>query len=93
MAALRSSCGHYIFAVWFRLSFFISSPNLSRRRRHVYHTSTHGGSANLECRYMKHAARTRLTEIQPFYYTGRKNRQKFAICAPSYNFVGLYLRN
>jgi len=24
---------------------------------------------------------------------GRKNRQKFAICAPSHNFVGLYLRN
>jgi len=24
--------------------------------------------------------------------TGRKNRQKFVICAPSYNFVGLYLR-
>jgi len=22
-----------------------------------------------------------------------KNRQKVAICAPSYNFVGLYLRN
>jgi len=22
-----------------------------------------------------------------------KNRQKIAICAPSYNFVGLYLRN
>jgi len=22
-----------------------------------------------------------------------KNRQKFAICAPSHNFVGLYLRN
>ena len=25
--------------------------------------------------------------------TGRKNRQKFAIWAPSHNFVGLYLRN
>ena len=24
---------------------------------------------------------------------GHKNRQKVAICAPSYNFVGLYLRN
>jgi len=22
-----------------------------------------------------------------------KNRQKFVICAPSHNFVGLYLRN
>jgi len=46
MAALRSKCGHYIFAVWFLLSFFFlsffSSPNLSRRRLDVYHTSTHG---------------------------------------------------
>jgi len=24
------------------LSFFLSSPNLSRRRLNVYHTSTHG---------------------------------------------------
>jgi len=27
---------------FFLLSFFISSPNLSRRRLDVYHTSTHG---------------------------------------------------
>ena len=32
------------------LSFFLSSPNLSSRRLDVYHTSTHGLSANLECR-------------------------------------------
>jgi len=25
--------------------------------------------------------------------TGRKNLQNFAICAPSHNFVRLYLRN
>jgi len=43
MAALRSRCGHYIFAMWFLLSiFFISSPNLSGRRVDVYHTCTHG---------------------------------------------------
>jgi len=42
MAAMRSRCGHYIFALWFLLSFFffISSPNLSRRRLDAYHTST-----------------------------------------------------
>jgi len=44
-AALRSRCGHYIFVVWFLLSFFylFSSPNLSRRRLEldVYRTSTH----------------------------------------------------
>ena len=44
MAAL---CGHYIFALWFlfillSFFFFFSSPNLSRRRLDVYHTSTHG---------------------------------------------------
>ena len=46
MAALRSRCGHYIFALcsFFLLfsSFFYSSPNLSGRRLDVYHTSTHG---------------------------------------------------
>jgi len=41
MAAPRSRCGHYIFALWFFLLSF-SSPNLSRRRLDVYHTSTHG---------------------------------------------------
>jgi len=52
MAAL-SRCGHYIFALWFLLSFFFSSPNLSRRTLDVYHTFTHGVArlnANLECR-------------------------------------------
>jgi len=55
MAALRSRCGHYIFALWFLLSlsssFFLSSHNLSGRRVDVYHTATHGVglNANLEC--------------------------------------------
>jgi len=42
MAALRSRCGHYIFALWF-LSFYLfySTPNLSGRRLDVYHTTTH----------------------------------------------------
>jgi len=42
MAALRSRCGHYIFVLFLLLSSFFSSPNLSRRRLDVYHTSTHG---------------------------------------------------
>jgi len=44
MAAMRRRCGHYIFVLWFLLYliFFISSPNLSRRRLDVYHTSTRG---------------------------------------------------
>jgi len=46
MAALRSRCGHYIFALWFLSIFYLllfySSPNLSGRRLDVYHTSTHG---------------------------------------------------
>jgi len=54
MTALWNRTGHYIFVLWFPslfLSFFFSSPNLSRRRLDVYHTSTHddcGLSANLE---------------------------------------------
>jgi len=41
LAALRNRCGHYIFCP---VSFFFpfSSPNLSRRRLDVYHTSAHG---------------------------------------------------
>jgi len=47
MAALCNRAGHYIFALWFLLLllssiFFYSSPNLSRRKVGVYHTSTHG---------------------------------------------------
>ena len=43
MIALWNRADHYIFAQWFLLpSFFISSPNLSRRRLDVCHTSTHG---------------------------------------------------
>jgi len=47
MAALWNRAGHYIFMLWFLsiffyLSIFFSSPNLSGRRLDVYHTSTHG---------------------------------------------------
>jgi len=58
MAALRSRCGQYIFALCFffyLLSFFYSSPNLSGRRLDVYHISTHGvalvriDNAGLKC--------------------------------------------
>jgi len=44
-AALCNRAGHYIFALWILLlSIFLSfsSPNLSRRRLDVRHTSTHG---------------------------------------------------
>jgi len=44
MAALHSRCRHYIFAMWFLLVssiFFLSSPNLSRRRLDVCHTCRH----------------------------------------------------
>jgi len=44
MVTLWNRADHYIFAPWFLLilSIFFSSPNLSRRRLDVYHTSTHG---------------------------------------------------
>ena len=42
MAALCSRYGHYIFVLWFLLLsfFFFSSPNVSRWRLDVYHTSS-----------------------------------------------------
>jgi len=67
----------------FLLLFFISSLNLSRRRLDVYHTST----VRIYDAGLKRVARGSL-KLQ--YAT---NRQNFAICAPSDNFVGLYLRN
>jgi len=96
MVALCNRADHYIFALWFLLllllllssSFFFSSPNLSRRRVEVYHTSTLSvalvriWNAGLKC-----AARSSL-EIQD-----AKMTPKMAICAPSHNFVGLNLRN
>ena len=46
MASLCNRAGHYIFALWFLssiyLSVFFSSPNLSGHRLDVYHTFTHG---------------------------------------------------
>ena len=52
MVALCNRADHYIFALWFLLLLsFFSSPNLSRRRLDVCHTSTHdvAFSANLGC--------------------------------------------
>jgi len=80
MAALRNRAGHYIFALWFLLSSssvflsFFSSPNLSRRRLDVCHTSTHDVAlvriydAGLKC-----AARGLLEMQVP------NNRQKVAM--------------
>jgi len=53
MAALHSRCGHYIFALWFLLSYFFLLffyPNLSRRRCLSYLHTWRGLSVNLGCR-------------------------------------------
>jgi len=87
-AALRSRCGHYTLPCGFFPSFFFFLPNLSRRRLDVYHTSTHGlALVRIWDVGLKRVARGSLKN------TGRKNRRKFVIWAPSHNFVGLYLRN
>jgi len=65
-----------------------SSPNLSRRRLDVCHTSTHGVAlVGIEDTGLKHAARGSL-KIQD-----AKKSPKIAIWAPSRKFVGLYLCN
>jgi len=77
-AIILLPCGCYIF----------SSPNLSGRRLDVYHTSTHGVAlVRIYNAGLKSAVRGSL-EIQD-----AKLMQKIAICAPSHNFVRLYLRN
>ena len=42
IVTLCNRADHYIFALWFLLSFFFCSPNLSHHRLDVCHTSTHG---------------------------------------------------
>jgi len=87
MAALRSRCGHHVFALWFPPSFFFFffSPNLSGRRMDVYHTSTYGVvlmriyNAGLKC-----AARGSL-EIQ--------DAKKSPSARHRTTLSGLYLRN
>jgi len=81
-----SSCGFFFFFP--SSSFFISSPNLSRHKLDVCHTSTHGVAlVRISDAGLKPAARGSL-QIQD-----AKNRQKIAMWAPSHNFVGLCLRN
>jgi len=70
MAALCSRAGHiYFHSVVSSSFFFFSSPNLSGRRLHVYHTSRHGLSANLECR-------SEMCCMRLAGNTGRKNDAK-----------------
>jgi len=67
-----------------------SAGRPSRRRLDVYHTSTRRVTVLPYCEFRcrSETCFTRLAQN-----TGGKNRQKFAICTPSHNFVGLYLRN
>jgi len=67
--------------------FFLSSPNLSHRRLDVCHTSTHGVDlVRISDAGLKRAAYGSL------HIQDAKKSSKIAICAPSHNFVGLYLR-
>jgi len=77
-----------VISIFFLLSVFLSSPNLSRRRVDVCHTATHGVAlVRLSDAGLKRAARGSL-QIQD-----AKKSPKIAIWAPSHNFVGLCLRN
>ena len=89
MVALWNMADHYIFALWLLLlSYFFSSPNLSRRRLDVCHTSTHGVVlVRISDAGLKPAARGSLKTQDT------KKSPKIAIWAPSRNFVGPYLRN
>ena len=94
MATLCSTAGHYIFVLWFLLLsifyfllFFLTYSQLLRMLD-VYHTSTHGVVlVRIQDTGLKRAVHFSL-KIQD-----AKNRQKFDICTPLHNFVGLYLHN
>jgi len=62
------------------LSFFLAYSQ--RRRLYVYHTSTHDVALRISNAGLKCAAWGLL----------KYRTQKFAICTPSHNIVGLYLR-
>jgi len=91
MVALWNRADHYIFILSFVLSSFFllfNSPNISRRRLDVCHTSTHGVAlVRIEDAGLKPAARGSVKTQHA------KKSPKIAIWAPSHNFVGLYLRN
>jgi len=92
MAALRNRAGHYIFALWFLSSSFFPFPRLisavapSQIGCLPYFHTWCGLSVNLGCR--SETCCCGLLEMQD-----ATNCQKFAIGAPSHNFVGPYLRN
>ena len=87
MVALCNRADHIYFCPVVT-SFFFSSPNLSHRRLDVCHTSTHGVAlVRISDAGLKPAARGSLKTQDA------KKSPKIAICAPSHNFVGLYLRN
>ena len=88
MVALCNRADHIYFHPVVCSFFFFSSPNFSGRRLDVCHTSTHVVAlVRIYDARLKRPARGSL-EMQD-----SKNRQKLAICAPSYNVVGLYIRN
>jgi len=69
------------------LLFFLAYSQPSQIGCLPYFHTWYGLSANLECR--SETCCMRLAEN-----TGcNRSQKKFAICAPSHNFVGLYLRN
>ena len=78
-----------ILQLWFLSSYSFSFRAYSQRSKTGCLPFLHtwcGLSANLEC--ISEMCCTRLAEINDAKIT-----QKIAICAPSHNFVGLYLRN
>jgi len=81
---------HYILPSGFFLFLLLlfSSPNASRRRLDICHTSTYGVAlVQISDAGLKRATRGSL-EMQD-----AKKSPKIAIWAQSHNFVGLYLRN
>ena len=89
MVALCNRADHYIFALLSLSSIFFIRRLISAAADWMSTILPHiwcGLSANLECR--SEMCCTRLASIED-----AKMMQKIAICAPSHNIVGLYLRN
>ena len=77
--------GHYVLPLFSFFLFFLAYSQRSQTGCLPYFHTWCGLSANLECR--SEMCCTRLDEN-----AGHKGTQKFVICAPSHNFVGLSLQ-
>ena len=97
MVALWNRADHYIFMLWFLLSFFFSLPNLSGRRLNIYRTSTHDRHIEY-CSITRgndlRLQKTRVTyDLRKYYFTNRAVYLTMLFCLIQLTCLNLGLIN